>query len=145
MERPARAIKCVRTVQYTHSAPGSKLLDPDVPPSGRPRWHCHRDIREGKQVCFVYAPGHEPTDRCSSAGPIGRSSKHFDMQVPGEKKKNAVGRRHRRDNTSSSRRNGSRRSPGSDETATGVLRMTAFRKACMKHSTHRPWLRPTAP
>lgn len=42
-------------------------------------------MREAKQVCFVYAPGHEPTDRCSSAGPISRSSKHLDMQVVGEK------------------------------------------------------------
>lgn len=57
---------------------------------------------------------HQATDRCSSAGPIGRLSKHFDMQVLGGKIV-AVGRRHRQDNTSS-RRNGSRRSPGSDET-----------------------------
>lgn len=43
-------------------------------------------MRDAKQVCFVYAPGHEPTDRFSSAGPISRSSKHFDMQVLGGKK-----------------------------------------------------------
>lgn len=144
MERPARADKCVRTVQYTNSAPGSKLLDPDVPPSGRPRWHLATvTFSTERSKCVSYM--HQATSRLTVPLVLPHRSfeQTFDMQVLGEKKKKkkkkrAVGRRHHHDNTSSSRRNGSRRSPGSDETARGVLRMTAFRKACMKHSTHRP-------
>lgn len=87
MERPARADKCVRTVQYTNSAPGSKLLDPDVPPSGRPRWHLATvTFSTERSKCVSYM--HQATSRLTVSLVLPHRSfeQTFDMQVLGGKK-----------------------------------------------------------